>query len=64
MNFAVGFTCCACGKRILEKDLVAWTEKNKVVHLVCDTVQINDGVRFMGRAENLKEQIDIEERYA
>lgn len=56
MNNAGGLICSTCGKKILEKDLIAWTEKNNVVHLICDTVQINEGVRFMGRAEELKEQ--------
>ena len=56
INYAVGLTCSTCGKKILEKDLIAWTEKNNVVHLICDTVQISEGVRFMGRAEELNEQ--------
>ncbi|WP_173799936.1 hypothetical protein [Domibacillus mangrovi] len=56
MNNEVGLICSTCGKKILERDLIAWTEKNNVVHLICDTVQINEGVRFMGRAEELKEQ--------
>ncbi|OMP67866.1 hypothetical protein [Domibacillus epiphyticus] len=64
MNCAVGLLCAACRKKILEKDLVAWTEKNKVVHLVCDTVQISDGVRFLGRAELLKEQLEIYDEFA
>jgi hypothetical protein len=57
MNFKDGLTCSACGKQILEKDLVAWTEKNNVVHLICDTIQISEGVKFMGRAEKMKEQL-------
>jgi hypothetical protein len=64
MNFRNGLTCSACGKRILEKDLVAWTEKNNVVHLICDTIQISEGVKFMGRAEKMKKQLTLHENFA
>lgn len=56
MNCAADLTCSTCGGKVLEKDLIAWTEKNNIIHLICDTVQISEGVRFMGRAEELKEQ--------
>ncbi|OKL35316.1 hypothetical protein [Domibacillus mangrovi] len=64
MNFKDGFTCSACGKQILENDLVAWTGNNNFVHLICDTIQIREGVKFMGRAKNLKEQIALHENIA
>ncbi|MGG3450538.1 MULTISPECIES: hypothetical protein [Bacillaceae] len=64
MNIKDGLICSTCRKRILEKDLVAWTEKNDVVHLICDTIQIREGVKFMGRAEKLKEQIALHENIA
>jgi hypothetical protein len=64
MNSKDGLTCSACGKQILAKDLVAWTEKNDFVHLICDTIQIREGIKFLGRAEKLKEQIDLHENIA
>lgn len=64
MNIKEGLICSACGKRILEKDLIAWTEKNDFVHLICDTIQIREGVKFMGRAEKLKEQRALHEYIA
>lgn len=64
MNSKDGLTCSACGKRILKNDLVAWTKKNDVVHLICDTIQIREGIKFMGRAEKLKEQLALHENIA
>lgn len=64
MNYANGLICSACEKKILERDLVAWTENNNVVHLVCDTIQISEGIKFMGRAEKLQEKFSLDEKYA
>lgn len=56
MKSTDNLTCSACKKPILEKDLIAWTKKDKVVHLICATAQLSDGVYFIGRAENLTDQ--------
>lgn len=53
MKSSAKLTCAACSHPILEKDLIAWTKKNHVVHLICATALLNEGVHFIGRAENM-----------
>ncbi len=64
MKPPASLTCSACSQLILKKDLIAWTKKDKVVHLLCATAQLREGVNFIGRAEKLFAQLECKQQHA
>lgn len=64
MNRNINWCCSKCQKPILANDLIAWTKKETLVHLICDASQLMEGVHYIGRAEQVMNDETSDQRHA
>lgn len=64
MNRNIHWCCSKCQKPILPNDLIAWTKKETLVHLICDASLLTQGVYYIGRAERVMNEETSDQQHA
>lgn len=62
MNRTINWCCNACQKPILANDLIAWTKKETLVHLICDASKLEQGVYYIGRANHVMNEHEMNQQ--